>query len=590
MFTIAAAGVIAFAGSDSARDRDGRPVNLGSMQATLSDIPIGVLSEQEASRIQGTRIAAKLSRDLYIAFESMWQLPVFASNVFNERIHMEASALLLTRYGLSDPTAGRAEGVFQDAQYQDLYRRFRQEGSRSQLAAINVAMELEELDIVDLQTRLSETDKEDLHIVYTSLLRGNALNLRDLAETWRSEGQPPYEPRFLSLAEVREIIRSRGEFGEDSLLLRATVQRCGKRDIRRLERHQPLEPETSDAVSLRQRACSTEITIAGEDQRVVRANGRDYQMRLLRASMALFPGTADSNSPAVWDGSKLHVFNSWDEAMRSTGDEVGNLASPLPVTMPQTQRPGHVWLEAVWKDPNSSVFYGWYHLEPGDLPCAPLTAPIIGAAISTDGGLTWQDQGFVLEAGYEYDCDYRNGYFTGGHGDFSVIMGPRGEYFYFLFSNYAGPVAEQGVAIARSRVADRGQPGTATKYYRGAWSEPGLGGKVSPLFPSSTGWKGPHVEAFWGPSVHWNAYLQSYVSLLNHTDTADENWAQEGVYITFSTDLVTWSRPEKILETNNWYPQVIGLGTNGTDKLGDRFQRIYVGGVSTIILEFAPRG
>jgi hypothetical protein len=259
------------------------------------------------------------------------------------------------------------------------------------------------------------------------------------------------------------------------------------------------------------------------------------------------------------------------------------------VIRPAPQRPGHVWLEAVWKDPASATYYGWYHFEPSDLPCAPLTAPIIGAAISLDAGLTWQDQGPVLEAGYEYDCDYRNGYFTGGHGDFSVIVGPRGEHFYFLFSNYAGPPEEQGVAVARGRVADRGQPGSVTKYYRGAWNEPGIGGKVTPLFPTTTGWRGPYVEAFWGPSVHWNTYLQSYVALLNRTDTDAENWAQEGVYVSFSTDLMSWSKPEKILETNNWYPQVIGLGPNGSDKLGERFLRVYVGGVSTLIMEFAPR-
>ena len=28
----------------------------------------------------------------------------------------------------------------------------------------------------------------------------------------------------------------------------------------------------------------------------------------------------------------------------------------------------------------------------------------------------------------------------------TVLLGPEGQYFYFLFSNYAGPLEEQGIA------------------------------------------------------------------------------------------------------------------------------------------------
>jgi hypothetical protein len=273
---------------------------------------------------------------------------------------------------------------------------------------------------------------------------------------------------------------------------------------------------------------------------------------------------------------------------RSTGDDVENLADPVEITLPRPQRPGNVWMEAIWKDPQSNVLYGWYHLEPSDLPCAPLTAPIIGAAISRDGGTSWEDQGHVLEAAYPYDCDYRNGFFTGGHGDFTVILGPQNQYFYFLFSTYAGPLDEQGVGIARSPFAARGQPGTAVKLYKGAWNEPGINGKVSSVFPAGAAWKGPHVEAFWGPSVHWNRSIQSYVALLNHTDDDGETWKQEGIYVTFSSDLVTWTTPLKVLNANNWYPQVLGLSQNATDSLADRYVRVYIGGISRMIMELVP--
>jgi hypothetical protein len=84
--------------------------------------------------------------------------------------------------------------------------------------------------------------------------------------------------------------------------------------------------------------------------------------------------------------------------------------------------------------------------------------------------------------------------------------------------------------------------------------------------------------------VHWNHYLNTYVALLNRTDGAE--WAQEGIYVTFSSDLVNWTNPEKLFESNDWYPQVVGLGVGGSDSRGGRFVRLFVGGISTFILEF----
>jgi hypothetical protein len=122
------------------------------------------------------------------------------------------------------------------------------------------------------------------------------------------------------------------------------------------------------------------------------------------------------------------------------------------------------------------------------------------------------------------------------------------------------------------------------KYYRGEWNEPGRGGKVTPIFRSSTGWKGPHIEAFWGPSVHWNEHLRRYVGVLNHTDGRE--WAQEGIYMTFSPDLLRWTEPQKVLDANEWYPQMVGVFPGGTDTRAGQTARLYVGGVSAYELVF----
>jgi hypothetical protein len=357
---------------------------------------------------------------------------------------------------------------------------------------------------------------------------------------------------------------------------------CTPRDLREPTRHRSGTPPRTTQEALRRRFCSLEVSIAGSSTNEAEWGPRVFNFRLMRAPLSQFPGIVDSNSPAFWTGETLAIFNSaWEQTYRSSGTDVENLADPLLIELPRPARPGIVWLEAVWRDADGTL-YGWYHQEPSDFECQ--TAPIIGAAVSFDDGLTWEDRGTVIESAYPVDCSYSNGYFVGGTGDFSVIAGPQGQHLFFLFSNYAGPSEEQGVAVARGRLADLGQPGSVTKYYRGQWNEPGVGGKAQALLRSSTGWRGPHVEAFWGPSVHWNTYLGMYVALLNHTE--GENWAQEGVYVAFSNDLLNWTYPRKILDSNDWYPQAMGLGEGETDSLAGQTLRIYVGGISRLILQF----
>lgn len=295
-----------------------------------------------------------------------------------------------------------------------------------------------------------------------------------------------------------------------------------------------------------------------------------------------FPGWTDSNSPAYWRDGRMAMFNSAEHPVRSTGASIEMLRDPVNVYCTPCERPGGWWIEAVWLDPASGVLYGWYHFEPADLTCE--TAPIIGAATSQDGGLTWQDHGPVLENRYPIDCDYDNGFFVGGNGDFHVIPDQEEGYFYFLFSNYGGPVEEQGIGVARSPFARRGQPGTVSKFYRGEFREPGLGGRVTPIFPTRTGWKGPHVDAYWGPSVHWNEHVRRYIAVLNRTDGRE--WAQEGIYLTISPDLVRWSPPQKIMDSLLWYPQVVGLFPGGSDTRSGQTARLYVGGVSTHEIAF----
>ncbi len=280
----------------------------------------------------------------------------------------------------------------------------------------------------------------------------------------------------------------------------------------------------------------------------------------------------------------MYVFTSafYDDpgVFRSSGPSADQLGDPEKVEMPSLDRPGNVWLESVWLDPDDGMLYGWYHFEPTDLECS--TAAIIGAAVSYDLGLTWQDRGFVLQNPYPVDCDYDNGYMAGGVGDFSVVLDPGSNYFYFLFSNYGGPVEEQGISIARSAFVDKGQPGTLETYDDGEWISSSFSSEATPLFPTSTGWKGPFIDAFWGPDVQWNTYLNSYVAVINRSQ--GEQYVEDGVYITFSQDLLHWSEPQKILDGGSWYGEAMGLGPGETDSLAGASMLIYNDGIAQALL------
>ena len=320
-------------------------------------------------------------------------------------------------------------------------------------------------------------------------------------------------------------------------------------------------------------------------------------IEILDAAPVFLPGgddgsgrvlSIDSNSPAERDGDgNLYLFTSSFHPYRSLGTSIFDLSWPaLPVFIsPRADVRGGQWMEATYRDEDGTL-YGWYHNEPPNL-CgnARQTAPRIGALVSYDEGETWQNFGIVIDApvGSLY-CDTRNYYFAGGNGDFSVVLDQNKEYFYFFISTYHRQVAEQGVAVARMRYEDRNNPnGKVWKWYAGGWNEPGMGGHVTTTFPALIDWHRSNANAYWGAAVHYNLHLESYVMLLNHA--IDGNWSQEGIYISFNNNLENpagWSLPQRlpIYQQLGWYPQVIGMGGDETDKVASQTARLFISGRS----------
>ncbi len=320
------------------------------------------------------------------------------------------------------------------------------------------------------------------------------------------------------------------------------------------------------------------------------------EARLRPAEEINYPTFTDGNSPSFWLNDRMQLFTSYGVAQHISIYDVEYHAWESEWVDSPSLRAKDIWIESAWADIEGTVL-GWYHQEPRGLHADPnLTAPKIGALVSYDGGYTVFDLGIVLESGDVLNPRAKNGYFSGGHGDFSVVLDRERRYFYFFFTNYGGPLESQGVAMARLAFADRYKPaGRVQKFYQGEWREPGIRGRVTPLFPAQREWHHLDPDSFWGAAVHWNTHLNRFVMLLNHA-AGEPGWTQEGIYISFAADPAdpeSWSDPVRLMDPvevdghqSQYYPQVVGIEPEGTDTLAGKTARFFLNGTSQWEISF----
>src|SRR5215510_8093078 len=329
------------------------------------------------------------------------------------------------------------------------------------------------------------------------------------------------------------------------------------------------------------------------ESQVVDPGASSPRVELVPAPPIKLPGDVDSNSPAVWQLVAgrwfLHVMTSVAGAPSyAWGSSLTTLSPARSVAIVPWPGEG-VWMEAVVADVDGT-WYGYYHNERLAQQCGQTdkVIPRIGAARSDDRGANWVDLGIILEAPPgAYDCQTSNRYFVGGIGDLSVMPDPEWRDLYIFYSQYVRQSRGQGVTVARMAWADRDRPvGKATVWRGRMWTParrrlPADGNEdaeptwtypfATPILPAAESWHDgdDQVDAFWGPSVHWNTHLKLYVMLLNHA--RDAEFGQEGIYVSFAPKLDApglWSTPVKILDGGSWYPQVIGVEPAvGTDKV-----------------------
>jgi hypothetical protein len=152
----------------------------GSRGRGLCETP--ALTSQEKNQLVFLREEEKLAHDVYLFLDVQWNLRIFRNIALSEATHFQHVGLLLSRYGVADPAAGRAAGEYADIRFANLYFEFTTKGSASLKDALEVGTLIEKGDIAVVEAGLIETAQPDIKRVYTNLLNGSSNHL-DAFET-----------------------------------------------------------------------------------------------------------------------------------------------------------------------------------------------------------------------------------------------------------------------------------------------------------------------------------------------------------------------------------------------------------------------
>ncbi|GAB4460223.1 MAG: hypothetical protein Kow0070_16130 [Anaerolineales bacterium] len=170
----------------------------------ITGIPASDLSAEETASLLFMREEEKLARDVYNALYAIWGQPTFQNIAASEQAHMDEVKLLLDRYGLTDPAL--APGQFTDSNLQALYNQLTAQGAISLADALKVGAAIEEIDILDLQTRLAQTDNADIQWVYNNLMSGSYNHLRAFTSALTQQTGEVYQPQYLPADTYQSII------------------------------------------------------------------------------------------------------------------------------------------------------------------------------------------------------------------------------------------------------------------------------------------------------------------------------------------------------------------------------------------------
>lgn len=163
------------------------------------------LDPYEVESLLYVREEEKLARDTYLTLYDIWHTNIFQTIAGSEQNHMDAVLGLLDKYNLEDPASPEV-GIFQNDFLQAKYNELVAWGTQSPADALLAGCAIEEIDLVDLATRLAQVDNRDIRSVFQNLTDGSENHLRAFVAQYESLTGDTYAPIYLDQNTYQQII------------------------------------------------------------------------------------------------------------------------------------------------------------------------------------------------------------------------------------------------------------------------------------------------------------------------------------------------------------------------------------------------
>ncbi|MFF0749382.1 RICIN domain-containing protein [Streptomyces sp. NPDC004267] len=267
-------------------------------------------------------------------------------------------------------------------------------------------------------------------------------------------------------------------------------------------------------------------------------------------------------------------------------------------------------LAGVWVDPDTGDWYGLVHNEFTPQPFGDgVHFDGIDYAVSTDQGRTWRVKDHVITSPYSTrrgdTAAFPQQTYHYGTGDPRLFADTASGYFYAFYGsrivNKGGGWAAFYGHVARAPIASKMARGSWRKWYDGAWTQPGVGGRESTMVPvgagSTTGYVPPakeydpansgtvaqQVAAGLTPptsplfvmDITYNAYLGLYIGEPQAVDQSGN--APQELYATDDLTTQKWFRlgDTGSYRTASWYRWFLDSGNKTATGIVGRDFRAY---------------
>jgi hypothetical protein len=264
------------------------------------------------------------------------------------------------------------------------------------------------------------------------------------------------------------------------------------------------------------------------------------------------------------------------------GPQVGSLVSLGEVLRrgpPGSFDNGYAGVGGIARHPATGELLAFYHAEDQEnMPAIGGGIPgfycSVGLAVSNDDGASFHKRGPVVTGRFPKDL---HGRADQGCGDLCVVADKENRFLRIYYCDHSR-VDRRGVQIclARCRLENADRTDGWRKYDRGAFDEPGLGGKETPVVSAQAL---PGDAIF--PQVAFLKQLNCYVmvfSIVAYRElAAGTKPEQGGIYMASSQDGISWSKPTQLLaipciarlgQPVGWHPTLLVSSVAGNTAKG----------------------